>query len=86
MTIDVIVPGRSFGNLKRRVQGRFRHAGVEYRLWVTDPIYEARFKALPDGEHSLGECFLTISLGEPFGDECNKLIAAIIERPSGGAT
>ena len=71
-------PGEAFGNNKRRVQGRFEHSGREYALWVTDPGFERTYLAKLDGAYELGECYLTISLGEPYGDACYKLIAAII--------
>lgn len=77
----VLQPGAAFGNSKRRVQGRFVHAGVHYWLWVTDPIYERRYLAMPDGQYKTGPAFLTVSLGESFNGYCYKLIAAIIERP-----
>jgi len=82
-TIDLQVwaPGQNFGNPRRRVQARFHHGGAEYWLWVTDPEYEAVYLARPDGNYSLEECFLTISIGEPYKDGfCYKLVAAIIER------
>jgi hypothetical protein len=70
---------------KKRVQGRFHHAGTDYWLWITDPTYEDRFKAGPEGDFALGESLLTISISEPFIEKnaCYKLIAAIMERPSG---
>ena len=71
-------PGEAFGDDKRRVQGRFTHAGREYALWVTDPGYERRYLAKLDGVYALGACHLTISLGEPYRDACYKLIAAIV--------
>ena len=76
-------PGEAFGNAKRRVQGRFGHAGSTYFLWVTDPAYERRYLAKLDGEYSVDECFLTVSLGEPFGGSVYKLIASIIARQRG---
>ena len=76
--LDVFSPGEAFGNRKRRVQGRFRHAGTEYALWVTDPGHERRYLAKLDGAYALDECYLTISLGEPYQGACYKLIAAII--------
>lgn len=85
LALSVFKPGEAFGNPKRRVQGRFRFAGVEYHLWVTDPVYERRFLAEHDGDHALGPCFLTVSLGEPHNDACYKLVAAIIERGGGDA-
>lgn len=83
LDISVFKPGEAFGNPKRRVQGRFKYGGREYRLWVTDPVYERAFLAKPDGDYRLGESFLTVSLGEPHNDACYKLIAAIIERDGG---
>jgi hypothetical protein len=79
LTLSVFKPGEAFGDPKRRVQARFRHADADYRLWVTDPIYEKKYLAKEDGEHRLGDSYLTISLGEPYKDACYKLVAAIIE-------
>ncbi len=76
--IDVVTPGEAFGNNKRRVQGRFQHAGQEYLLWITDPDFERAYLAKPNGTYGIGECYLTISLGEPYQNACYKLIAAII--------
>ena len=77
--LRAFAPGEAFGNSKRRVQGRFAHAGQNYAFWVTDPVYERRYLAKIDGVYRIGECHLTISLGEPFQDAVYKLIAAIIE-------
>lgn len=73
---------------KRWVQGRFQHAGTEYWLWVTDPSYEGPYKKIQDGDYVIGECFLTISLSEPFTERnaCYKLIAAIIQHGGGSGT
>lgn len=81
LALVVFVPGAAFGESKRRVQGQFLRAGVHYRLWVTDPVYERRYLALPDGTYRLGSAYLTVSLGEPHNGACYKLIAAIIEKP-----
>jgi hypothetical protein len=78
--LAVFAPGSAFGDSKRRVQARFSHAGAAYKLWVTDPAYERRFLAQPDAQHHLGECFLTVSLGEPYKGDCYKLVAAILEQ------
>jgi hypothetical protein len=83
LQLEIFAPGIEFGNRKRRVQAVFHHAGSRYRLWVTDPIYERKYLAQPDGVHDLGECYLTMSLGEPHDDGyCYKLVAAIIEPPT----
>lgn len=79
LTLAVFAPGEAFGNAKRRVQGRFVHAGQQYSLWVTDPRYEKKYLAQSDGHYEIGDCYLTISLGERYQDACYKLIAAIIE-------
>lgn len=73
-------PGESRGINRRRVQGKFQYGGVEYALRVTDPIVERTYLAQPDGEHRLGECYLTVSLGEEFKGFCYKLIAAVITK------
>lgn len=78
LKLNVSMPGEAFGNRKRRVQGRFSHAGKEYALWVTDPKFERTYLAKPDGDYEIGECYLTISLGEQYQGACYKLIAAII--------
>ncbi len=78
MNLAVFKHGEAFGNPKRRVQGQFTHADTEYKLQVTDPTYERAYLAKPDGSYNIGECYLTISLGEPFKGTCYKLIAAII--------
>ena len=79
LALAVFAPTEAFGNRKRRVQGRFHHAGRAYALWVMDPVCERRHLAKLDGHYRLGRCFLTISLGEPFDGYCYKLIAAVIE-------
>lgn len=81
LQLEVCAPGAAFGNPKRRVLGQFQHAGSDYLLWVTDVDIEKKYLAFGDGRYDVGECFLTISLGEPFNGYCYKLIAAVIERP-----
>lgn len=82
--LNVFAPSEAFGNPKRRVQARFQHAAVQYALRVTDPVIERSFLARGDGIYPLGECCLTISLGEPFQNKGQsyryKLVAAIIAR------
>ena len=80
LELSVFKPGEAFGNNKRRVQGRFSYAGKDYALWVTDPLYERKYLAKLDGVYEIGECYLTVSLGEPYLDACYKLIAAVMER------
>lgn len=81
LLLRVFAPGEAFGDSKRRVQARFPFAGDHYALWVTDPRIETTYRAKEDGHYRLGECYLTISLGEPYQEHCYKLVAAVIERP-----
>lgn len=83
--LHAFAPSEAFGNPKRRVQAHFSHGHVPYAFWVTDPVIERAYLAQPDGYYTLGECCLTISLGEPFvkNDGTShryKLVAAIVQR------
>lgn len=80
MELRVFAPGVDFGNPKRRVQARFWFNDVEYALWVTDPVVERKYLAGDNGDYEIGECFITVSLGEPKDGYCYKLVAAIITR------
>lgn len=81
LSLHVLRPGKDFGIPKLRVQGRFEHGAQPYWLWVTDPVFERTYKARGEGEYALGECCLTISLGDVHEGRCYKLIAAIIQKP-----
>ena len=78
LKLRVFAPGTSFGNPKRRVQAEFSHRGIKYRLWVTDPLVERKYLAGSNGEYPIGECFVTVSLGESHEGYCYKLVAALI--------
>ena len=79
--LHIFAPGQAFGNSKRRVQARFRFGDNDYALWVTDPDIERHYLAHEDGYYDLDECYLTISLGEPFRENCHKLVAAVMRKP-----
>jgi Dual OB-containing domain len=79
LSLRIFAPGVDFGNAKRRVQAIFQYNAIEYRLWVTDPVIEREYLAKPDAMYPLGECCVTVSLGEPDEDGfCYKLVAALI--------
>lgn len=80
LELGVFKPGEAFGNLKQRVQARFRFDRNDYALWVTDPIIERTYLSHDDSRYRLGEAYLTISLGEPYEGRCYKLVAAVIEQ------
>ena len=76
-------------NDQKQVRAKFNLSGTPYNLVVTDPFWEERLKNLPFGEYPLKDIgiktfdrvLLTISLGEPFNNNCFKLVAAIIVLP-----
>lgn len=78
LKLRIVVPGEDFGRLQRKVQADFVHHGTGYRLWVTDPVIETAYRAKADGDYDVGECFITVSLGEPHEGYCYKLVAAVI--------
>ena len=70
----------------QRFDGRFSLGGVSYKLRITDPVF-SKAESYAEYDRTLGECLLTISLGEPYrhrssqGPEyCYRLIAGVIER------
>ena len=77
--LQLFTTGTPQGELKRRMQAAFTHRDVSYHLWVTDPAFEARYVASPDGPFAMGDCYLTVSLGEPFEGYSYKLVAAVID-------
>ena len=83
LELCVFAPGEAFGNSKRRVQARFAHHGAKYWLWVTDPVYERGYLTLDDGNYTLGESLLTVSVSEPLEGVCFKLVATIFEFDEG---
>jgi putative nucleic acid modification protein with dual OB domain len=76
--LRVFAPGTDFGNSKRRVQATFSYHGVDYRIRVTDPLVEEKYLASANGNYPIGECFITVSLAEPYQGYCYKLVAALI--------
>jgi len=85
LKLGVFAPGSAFGNPKRRVQAKFTHRGIRYALWVTDPDFEREYLARGDGEYSIGECYMTVSLGEPYEGHCYKLVAAVLTKERRGS-
>lgn len=71
-------PGFRGAPSRKRVQGQFTYHGKPYWLWVTDPVAEDYYKDQPNGEYSLGEVALCISLAEPQNQSASRLIASII--------
>jgi hypothetical protein len=78
LALHVSAPRVRFGDSKRRVQASFTHRGVGYRFWVTDFAVEDAYRAGPDGDFPIGECFATVSLADPYEGYCYKLVAALM--------
>jgi len=65
---------------------RFKLSGADYDLSLTDPIWEDKVKAKPEGTYSssdLGisseqDLMLTVSLGEPLNGICYKFVAGVV--------
>ncbi|MCY3693192.1 MAG: hypothetical protein OXI54_14440 [Chloroflexota bacterium] len=60
------------------LRGSFGYHGEEYCFRITDPESEGGSVELQYGEYTVGERYLTVSLGEPFEGHAYKLIATII--------
>ena len=83
------VPNMEVHSLPDRVlrfDGRFWLGDIAYQLRITDPVF-SEAESYSEYDRTLGECLLTISLGEPYRHPnskgpayCYRLIAGIIER------
>jgi hypothetical protein len=79
LRFHVFTPGTGYGKAWLRVHAEFTYAGINYRMWTTDPVMEAIYKDRGVGIYSIGECFVTVSLSEPHDDGyCYKLVAAVM--------
>jgi len=67
-------------NLLKRIRARFRFAGEEYWLPVTDPVLENRYFRKETGQYPMNKkaVYFTVSIGEPYEGYCYKLVAGII--------
>lgn len=76
--LSIIVEQDSKG--LNRIRAKFIFKGEIYRLAVTDPDIQGRYLPMAIGEYPVDcpETYLTISISEPFGDFCYKLVAAVI--------
>jgi hypothetical protein len=68
------------GYNRRQVRALFTYKGVDYNLGITDPAIEGAYKRRSDGTYNLAECFITVSLGEPYKGYAYKLVAAVLKR------
>jgi len=78
LTLVVASEGGDFGAPRRRVRATFDLSGQSYCVVVTDPWMERQALAGRDGEQTLDDALLCVSLGEAFHDFVYKLAAAVI--------
>jgi len=62
----------------RLVKAYFSHDGIDCTLAVTDPTIKNRFMAVPDHTEEMTGAVLCVSLGEVYGGNAYKLVAAVI--------
>ena len=62
---------------KRAVRGSFTYRGSAYLLSVTDPEIERIYLPKPDGDYSIKNPLICVSIGEPHNGYCYKFIAAV---------
>lgn len=75
---------------RRQTRSLFKLYGQHYKLVITDISWQSRINHLEYGTYPFTEAgmdgnqriILTISLGEPFGGQCYKLVAAVITMPA----
>ena len=65
MKLGVFASGAAFGNGNGGCKRGFAFQ-VSIMRCVTDPRIERAYLAKADGDYPFGECYLTVSLGEPF--------------------
>lgn len=73
--VRATTPEFTWGKKWQQKRAVFGHAGVTYDLAMT-------FEDRPPVGQSTSKWYFTISLGEPFGGSCYKLVAGAIEVPS----
>ena len=84
LRINVGRKGGAFDDAnKRLVKAYFSHGGINYTLAVTDLDIERRFFAGADRTEDMTNAVLCVSLGEIHRGHAYKLVAAVIEPPSG---
>jgi hypothetical protein len=78
--LSVIVGGKSMEYPKRIVRGEFAYLGNTYRMAITDPILERHYLSGNDGQYTIDDAIICVSLGDPYLGYFYKLIAAILTK------
>lgn len=90
MVLHVVPKAPNFGNNKLTVRASFEYGGNEYKLDVTDPVFESDFLEQGPGDYTLETVVACISLGELHTNQngetfAYKLVASIIDPERAGA-
>jgi hypothetical protein len=78
--LQVIVGPKSSEFPKRIVRGQFIYRGITYRMTITDPVMEQYYLHGDDGQYTISNPKLCVSLGDPYQGYFYKLIAAVLYR------
>lgn len=70
--------GYEGNSARRRVRAKFTHWNTRYRMSITDPEIEEKFLIQGDGEYSIGEAVLCISLTEVWNGFVFRVVASVI--------
>lgn len=74
----IIVGPKSSDYPKRIVRGEFAFRGVTYRMAITDPVIERHYLNANDGQYTIRNAAICVSLGDSFQGFFYKLIAAVL--------
>ena len=74
----VIVGPKSAEYPKRIVRGEFTYRDISYRMAITDPVIERKYLDANDGQYTIRNPAICVSLGDPFQGYFYKLIAAVL--------
>lgn len=77
-TLEILVGPKSEQFPKRIIRGQFKYRGIPYRMAITDPTIERDFLRGEDGNYTIQNPYLCISLGDPYNGYFYKLIAAVL--------
>jgi len=72
------VASEGFQTVKLKVRAQFQFNGVQYKLVVTDPVIEQAYIARKAGTYPVDEAYICVSISEPIGGNCYKLVASVI--------
>ncbi|MGH8162001.1 MAG: dual OB domain-containing protein [Gammaproteobacteria bacterium] len=67
-----------FRPTRRTVRAEFQVNGMQFKVVVSDPWVEERYRAQPEGDYDIGMAMLCVSLGELFKGFAYRLAAAVI--------